>query len=466
MAWITIPLDSPLNENADEDVLRGAHAVLENGYINEVKGISRFPGLRVFATLPSPDAVVLDDWRGDLIAITTGGQVFRVSETGVAEDITGAAVTGGGRAVTAHTDTELLIAAGGPIISYSGGDTTLLSADAPNSTHVGYISGYVVAIEPNSGRFYHSQPGQYNQWDPLDVFSAEGRPDDINALLVTPFNELLLFGPESVEQFEPSPYGTSPFFRRWSVAGGVSAPYTLCSVDNFTWAIDDHREFVRLVGQTTQPVSGPVQRTIEALSDWRGAWASEIAHAGQRFILIQAPYALNPYGTVGVTLLYDYRRKRWSHLYGWDPEYDVPACWPGRSVRNIWGRTLVGGEGVIYELDAGIHAIEGAPQRLLWRSQHIERGDAMWINNLRLRIKRGLADSNATASLIGLRVSRDARGFGRLVIRDLGLAGDRAQHLDFGNFGVGQLLQIEIQITDDCAIELAGLQLDVIPVAK
>lgn len=466
MAWLPISLDAVLNENVDEDVIRGANAVLENGYVNEVKGISRFPGLSVFATLPSPDAVVLEDWRGDLIAITTGGQVFRVSEAGVAEDVTGAAVTGGGRAVTAHTDTELLIAAGGPIVSYSGGDTTLLSADAPDSTHVGYISGYVVAIEPNSGRFYHSQPGQYQTWDPLDVFSAEGRPDDINALLVTPFNELLLFGPGSVEQFEPSPYGTSPFFRRWSVAGGIYAPYTLCSVDNFTWGVDNHLEFVRLVGQTTQPVSGPVQRTIEAITDWTGAWASEVAYAGQRFIVFQAPQTLNPYGTAGVTLLYDYRRKRWSHLYGWDADYDVPACWPGRSVKNIWGRTLIGGDGVIYELDSAVHAINGLPQRLLWRSQHIERQDAMWINNVRLRVKRGLADSNAAASLVGLRFSRDARGFGRRINRSLGLSGDRMQHLDFGGMGVGQLLQIEIVVTDDCPVELAGLRLDIIEVAK
>lgn len=466
MAWVPIPLDAPLNENADEAIIRGYHAVLENGYINEAKGISRFPGLTVFATLPSPDAIVLEDWRGDLIAITTGGQVFRLGETGAFTDVTGAAVTGGGRAVTAKTDTELLIAAGGPIISYSGGVTTLLSADAPDSTHVGYISGYVVAIEPNSGRFYHSQPGEYGTWDPLDVFSAEGRPDDLNALLVTPFNELLLFGPQSVEQFEPSPYGTSPFFRRWAVAGGVYAPYTLCSVDNFTWGVDDHREFVQLVGQTTRPVSGPVQKTIETITDWAGSWAGEIAHNGQRFIVIQAPNAVNAYGTAGITLLYDYRRKRWSHLYGWNQEFDIPACWPGRSVKNIWGRTLIGGDGVIYELDAATHAIAGTTQRLLWRSQHIERGDAMWINNVRLRVKRGLAEVGQTPSQIALRFSRDSRGFGRQILKGLGAAGDRAQHLDFGNMGVGQLLQIEVACADDVQVELAGLQLDVIQVAK
>lgn len=466
MAWLPIPLDAALNENADEDTVRGANTVLENAYVNEVKGISRFPGLRVFATLPSPDAIVLDDWRNDMIAITTGGQVFRVSEAGVAENVTGAAVTGGGRAVTAHTDTELLIASGGPIVSYSGAATTLLSADAPDSTHVGYISGYVVAIEPNSGRFYHSQPGEYNVWNPLDVFSAEGRPDALNALLVTPFNELLLFGPGSVEQFEPSPYGTSPFFRRWSVAGGIHAPYTLCSVDNGTWGVDDHFEFVRLVGQTTTPHSGSHQRTIEDISDWTGAWASEIAHDGQRFIVVQAPAAINRYGTAGVTLLYDYRRKRWSHLYGWDAEHAIPGGWPGRSVRNLWGRTFVGGEGVIYELDSASHAIDGTVQRMLFRTQHIERPDTMWVNNVRLRLKRGLADVNDTPSSVSVRFSRDSRGFGRQVMRSLGRAGDRMQHLDFGNMGVGQLFQVEILCTDDCPIELAGLKLDLIDIAR
>ena len=465
MAWVTIPLDAPLNENVDEEVVRGSHAVLENGYINDSKGISRFPGLKVFATLPTPDAVVLEDWRNDLIAVTTGGQIFRISEAGAAEDVTGAAVTGGGRAVTAKTDTQLLIAAGGPIISYSGGKSETLSADAPNSSHVGYISGYVVAIEPNSGRFYHSRPGEYDKWDPIDVFSAEGRPDDLNALLVTPFNELLLFGPGSVEQFEPSPYGTTPFFRRWSVAGGIHAPYTLCSVDNATWGVDDHLEFVRLVGQTTVPHSGPHQRTIEAITDWRGAWAAEIAHAGQRFIVLQAPNAVSRYGTAGITLLYDYRRKRWSHLYGWDDHLSVPTGWPGRSVKNLWGRTLVGGDGVIYELDTRSHSIDGVTQRWLWRTQAIERDDAMWVDNLRLRIKRGLSDSNLPRSEIAVRFSRDTRGFGRHVIRELGLSGERSQHVDFGNMGVGQLFTVEIIVTDDCPIELAGLRLNLIPVA-
>ena len=182
--WEDIDLDTRVFLNLDEDVLRRSAVTLENAFINEAKGHSRFPGLKRFATLPA-GKVYLHDWREDMIAVTTGGKIFRLDEAGNSEDITGVIPTGTGRVTFAKTDNQLAMAAGGDIVQYAGNRTEILSVDAPQSTHIAYLAGFLLAIENNSGRFFHSAAGAFRVWDPLDGFTAEYNPDPPGALPVT-----------------------------------------------------------------------------------------------------------------------------------------------------------------------------------------------------------------------------------------------------------------------------------------
>lgn len=473
MPPVDIPLAAKWFTNVKESALTRAAEAMENCYIAENGGLMRMPALRVFATLPASQGArtYLSDWRESLMASTSRGRLFTVTREGAVTDATGVPLSGGKRTTFAKTDDELLMAAGGPILKYSGTTTAKLSDDAPETTHVGYVDGYTLAIEPGSGRFSHTPPGQSAIWNALDVFTAEGKPDNLNALFVSDYRELLLTGEESVEQFERLPNGDRPFFRRWASGETVYAPYTITGVDQGVWFVNSRREFVRLSGQTGQPRSDDIQRDLSAIEDWTGAWAAEMFVAGQKFIVLQIPNAPNIYGTKGITLLHDIRSNRWSALYGFDPSSGLPSRWPGWSVRRLWGNTLIGGEGVIYEMMPDGVVSSAGGQRMLWRSGHLEArsiagAPSLRIDDIRVRVTRGEGVDYDVRPKFTIRVRKDRGAWSRWVERDVGAPGERAPHLRFGGFGTCQSMQIEIAMTDATPLEVVTMQADVTPLTR
>jgi hypothetical protein len=460
--WIPLPLDKPLFANLDPDAVVGFSTAIENGFINELGGHTRFPGLIKRVQLEDNGRVYLHELSGDLIAATSKGQVYRVDRNYTAENVTSVPVGGGRRTIFAPTDRELLMAAGGPIVRLrKENKTELLSEAAPLSTHVGWIDGFTIATELNSGRFFHSPPGEPDTWDPLDTFSADGNPDNINSMLITPFRELLLGGANSVEQFERLLTGDTPFFRRWAVGDGVRFPYVQVFADNAMWTISKLTELVRFSGQTSQAASGEIGKLLEAIDDWTDAWMgghpdSPFHILGQKFLVFQAPHATNEYGTKGITILYDYKNKRFQSLYGWDQSIGVPNRWPGWSHWKIWEKMFVGGEGCIYECTPESYRNDADLQRWLIRTSHIGEKSALQIKDFRLHIRRGLGSSAGTPPTIRVRCSRDHRPFGSWITRSLGRAGERSPYIYFGGFGNGSTFQFEISSSSDCPIDLIG----------
>lgn len=469
--WTPLPLDKPLFANLDENAVGGGYlTAIENGFQNELGGHTRFPGLEEVVDLGGDHRVFLHDFNDNLVAATQNGQVYTIDRSYTATNVTGLPVSGGRRPIFAKSDRDLFIAAGGPIVRLRADKTEVLSSDAPDAIFVGWIDNFTIAVETNSGRFYHSNAGSPDVWDPLDTFAADGSPDNINSMIITPFRELMLGGPDSVEQFDRLPTGDVPFFRRWSVGDGVKLPYVVLFADNALWTINKLTELVRFSGQQSVAASNEVGRLLEQIDDWSEAWFGgypdhPLHILGQKFILLQAPNATNVYGTKGVTLCYDYRQKRFFSLYGWDSLNGVPSRWPGWSHWRLWDTTFVGGEGKIYKLTDNTyrHGSASALQRWLVRTSHMStRSAGMQIARFRLRVVRGVGGS-ATAPSIRVRCSRDSRPFGPWISRSLGRAGDRVQIIEFGSFGNGATFQFEISSADDCRIDLHGAEVVTVP---
>lgn len=460
--WETFPIDRALFTNADETIISKANAALENLYQNEADGQSRFPGRIPFSVL-SGTKTYLSTFRGNLIAGTDEGKIFRIAQSGAAEDVTGVPVSGGRRMVFDRTTDELLIAAGGPLIRLARDRTEILSRDAPDSTHVGYVDGYVLAIEPYSGRFFHSEAGLYRTWNPIDVLTAEAKPDPLIALVVTPFRELLLAGDESVEQFE-SVAGNPPFARRWTNGDGLLAPYTMIATDDGVFGVNPQREFVRFNQQITIPEGNAIGLSLERIDNWDDAWSAQIHIKGQKFILLQAPHATNLYGSAGVTLLFDYRAGTWSNLYDWDEDSGVPLRWLPWSYETNWGRHFVGVPGGVMELTPEAFAVKGLDgsdqiQRCLVRSGHVDKFGPSDIDRVRLRLKRGTTSpASAKDSRVGIRVNRDNRGFSKWQFKSLGRYGERQLVIEFGSMGQATTWQFEIMITDPVPMEVVNLK--------
>lgn len=461
--WKDVPLDSELFQNLDESVLRRSPIVLENLFINEAKGQSRFPGLKPFLNLPGGGAVYLSDWRGDLISATSNGRVFRIQPSGAYQDVTGAVIAGSGRIIMHSSPDQLLMAAGKQIIQLRKDKTEILSEDAPLSTHAVYISGYVLAIEADSQRFFYSNVGDFTTWDPINFFSAESQPDNLTAMIVNEFGEIIVAGEKSVEQFEPYSGANLPFFRRWTLGQGIVAPYTLTSGDNEDWSVNAQQEFVSFAGQNGRPRSLSISMVLEAIDDWKGAWATPPMHLfGQKFIIVKIPEAVNEYGSKGITLLHDYKAKRWAYLYGWSEQNSVPAAWPGNCYHYLRGNHYVGGlNGQIYKLDNAYHQNDGKPQQVRWRSAHMDEMGKIRIDGVRMRVRRGAAATGYDQDPdFQMRVKRDNRDFGKWQTQKLGSAGDTEMYIYWGQQGNGTTWQFETRCSADCPFELVRMQVD------
>lgn len=458
--WQEIPIGLRLFQNLDESVLSSSMVALENAFITEAKGQSRFPGLKPFVTVPDGGRVYLNEWRGDLVAATNRGRIYRIGMGGQIADVTGTPISGGRRIVFDQTEDELVMAAGAEIIRLAKTVTEILSESAPRATHIGYVDGYLVANEVGTGRFYHSVAGDWRNWNPIDVFTAESKPDQVSALVVTPYRELLLCGEDSIEQWERLTEGDQPFFRRWAVGEGLFAPYTLIAADNGTWAINKELEFVRFSGQISAPASDEIQIVLSGIDDWTDAWGVEMQVRGQKFLLLQAPFATNIYGTKGVTLVFDYRARRWASLYAWDSVNGAPARWPGWSHWFVNQRHFIGGEdGKIWELDQKTFDYDGMAARVFGRTAPYDRAGESDLIALRARIKRGVGDYNSEKPpVINLRVRRDSKTWSRWIERSLGRPGETDQYIEFGGFGGAHTFQIEWFVTDPVDFEIVKFE--------
>lgn len=468
-SWVPIPINSKLFQNVDANVLPKGTLALENAYINDAGGHSRFPGLVPFCKLPDPGRVYLGiDWRGDLLTATSSGRAFRVAKDQSFLDVTGAAVEGGQRVIFAKTEDRACMAAGGAIIMYDGTPTRVLSENAPLASHIGFIDSFLVASEVGSGRYHYSDAGAYNSWQQLSTLSADSKPDDINALLVTPFREILVPGADSLEQWERLLTGSVPFFRRWSTGEGVKAPYTLMSADNGAWCVNRDNEFIRLAAQAAAPESVDIQQTLDAVDDWSEAWVGghpdrALAFGGQRFLILGIPNASNPYGTKGLTFGYDIRQKRWLSLYGFDASLGLPVRLPVWSHYPMWNKVLFGGEnGQIYTLDANTHSYGGQTQRMLGRTAHMSELGEIRVDAVRMRLNRGLG-GNASAPIFRFRCNRDNGRWSRWQERSLGKAGDGFFYVHFDSFGDGTSFMFEWECTDDCNLQIVSLEAQTTP---
>ena len=461
--WIPLPLDKGLFANVDPEAIVQYDAALENAFVNELGGISRFPGLSVFATLQDNGRVYLSDFEGDLIAATSKGQVYRVAQTGAVTPCTGVTISGGRRVIMAPTNQEMLFAAGGPIVRLRKNTTEALSQDAPEASFVGWIDGFAIANQVDTFNWFYSNPGFVDQWPALNTFSADSNPDPIGSILINPFREVLFGGTNKVEQWERLTSGQIPFFRRFAIGDGVAYPYCFLFADNAIWTINSSNELVKFLQQISQNAGGEIGMLLEGIDDWTDAWIGGYPNkplhtVGQKFILFQAPNATTPYGTKGLTIVFDYRSKKFFTPYSWDSTFSAPTRWPGWSHWPLWNQTLIGGEGVIYQLTTNNFWHSGVMARWLVRTSHVAQGNMVQIKDLRLRLKRGLGLPGQKPPTIAVRCRRDAGPFGVWVRRDLGAPGDNIQFKNFGHFGTGTTFQWEIACTDDVPINLIAAE--------
>lgn len=458
--WADFPWNQRMYTDADEAILTKAVATAENCYANAAGGHSRFPGLSPFVDSLGGSATYLFSNRDNLIAVNDLGQVWRVGQDASKKNVTGTPVAGGGRVVFDATDDgRVVMAAGGPIVQLLSEMTTILSPSAPEATFVQYIEGYLVANEPFTGRWFYSDPGAYTTWNPLSVFTADAKPEPLVAMVVTPYDELMVAGVGHVEQYELLANGNQPFTRRWTTGQGVKYPYTLMADWTGTYGVNDRLEFVRFYGQISQDQSSDINLTLQKIDNWDDAWAAEVSVGGQKTIMLSIPSATNIYGTKGVTLLLDYQNRKWSFLFGWDKRLFQKTGYPVTSVARVGGKLYAGIPGGVALFDNDSYSLLGGQYPFLVRSAHVGKWGPSRIDDVRLRLKRGFNrnEKSTPRKLIAMRWNLDNRGFDQWQYEDLGDPGEREMTIHFGGQGCADTWQCEIQVVDDVPVEITSM---------
>lgn len=469
--FVELPIGSKLFKNLDPAALTSTFTALENALVNEAGGLTRLPGMVEFSDLGHKEPVYLSTLHNDMIACSGDGNVIRLDKNANKDTIPGPQVLGGKRVIFTADSSNLYMTAGSRIIGYDGSQLAVISKDAPLASHIGFSNNYLLANEVDTQFFFNSNAGDTSAWDGLDVFIADAKPDNVTAILITDFNEIIVAGPDSIEQYDRLIGGTAPFVRRWSVGDGISEPYTLIFADNAAWALNQFHEFSRYSGQTGQIVSGDIAKdiltkyTAESLDNFMDAWAASLRIKGQTFILLQFPKASNDYGGNGITYLLDIRQSKFCQLYGWDTKMGIPALWPGVSILSLWGKTFIGGYGKIYRITDDAYNIDGDPMRFYVKSAHYNELGLIRIDSIRVTIKRGVG-TYETAPKLAMRINRDDQGFGKWQYIDLGKSGNNHFVAYFGDQGEADTWQFEFAVTDDCPIEIRKIEAETTPLVR
>lgn len=206
---------------------------------------------------------------GGLLWVVSGQELYSINGVGVAT-LRGS-VPHADRVFMVEDGTNIFIATNGYGYVYNG--TTVVQvtdADFPGSSAAAFLDGYVIVIEPNSGRFYVSESTYTpTNWNALDFATAEGAPDNLVSILVD-HREVFLFGSKSTEVWFNS--GTSDFPLERTPSGfiemGCLSKHGPAKIDNSIFFPAHDFTVRRLDGYTPIRISShAIEQAIESYDD-------------------------------------------------------------------------------------------------------------------------------------------------------------------------------------------------------
>jgi hypothetical protein len=277
--------------------------------------ISGIAGIDPFVSMPGFPQRAAIEFQGSLFTVS-GSTLYKVSNTGLITEIGN---VGTGTYVDMDKNqTQLAILVEPYLFVYDG--VTLTQVGDPDFTNHGakrmaVMDGFGAFIEPNSGRWFICDLGDFSVYDALDFATAEGNTD--NLLSIESNNrQFVLFGSRSIELWDNTGSGDFPFERNPNgyIECGLGAPHSTCAIDNTVYWIDQDRIARRLEGNVARRVSydGVEQRwqDYETITD---AFGFSYVFDGHSFVVFTFPAA-------GATWVYDINTQEWHEResYGHD----------------------------------------------------------------------------------------------------------------------------------------------------
>lgn len=223
---------------------------------------------------------------GDTLFAVAGTSLYSVTSAGVATSL--GTIPGTGRVRMASNGTQIGIVAGanGTTGYVWNGTTISTPANLPAAvSDVAYIDGYLLWTVASNDQFVISALNDATVYDPLDIATVEGSPDDLVGLIVD-HREVQFYGKQSIEIWYNSGASDFPFERQGNafIERGCMARDTTVKMDNSVYFLGDDRIVYRLDGYSPIRVSThAIEYAIRNATDFFGCTYS---HEGHKFYVL------------------------------------------------------------------------------------------------------------------------------------------------------------------------------------
>ena len=429
--------------------------------------LSRCPGLLLKQTIGA--GPIRGMWKfGNYGYAVSGGELYQFDGEYSATKI--GDVSGSGNVSMSDNGVQLFISCnpdGYIYNSTTGVFGKIADPDFQGSGSVGYLDGYFVFNQPDTGMFWVTSLLDGTAIDPLEFASSEGNPDNIVALAVD-HREVWLFGTDTVEVFYNSGAVNFPLDRISGafIEAGCLAPYSIAKLDNsLIWLGSDSRGrglIFRVNGYTPIRISThTVESAIQGYTVVDDAIAYSYQANGHSFYVLTFP-------TENTTWCFDVATGLWHERASFEN---------GSFIRHRgncflhFGRDLLVGDfqnGNIYALDDDTYSDNLQPSKWLrsWRALPTSMNDLSRKTFSKLQIDCetgiGLPDGQGSDPTIMLRWSDDG---GHTWSNEhhlyMGATGETKARVIKWQMGISRDRVFEISGTDPVKIAIVGAELTV-----
>jgi hypothetical protein len=229
--------------NINSQVCQNLYPVMDQQGGKKVLALMNTPGLSLFSNPTDVGAVRGLEVMGGYLYAVIGSALYKIDTSGAFVVMTGNLISFTGRVWMSNNGTQLMITDGTYGYILAGNVLSRIAdTDFPTPSSLTFQDGYFIISSKDTGRFYISDSYDGTAWDALDYATAEGDPDELQAV-ISAHRELWLLGKISYEVWYNSGDATFPFDR---IPGAVNrvgcvAPFSAAEHQGVIAWLDDTR---------------------------------------------------------------------------------------------------------------------------------------------------------------------------------------------------------------------------------
>lgn len=420
------------------------------------------PSLELYTTLPSNEIIGLYHFDGVLVAVTSDRNIYTIDSDKNIINVTDIALPGNARPIFADNKSELIIAGGSNLIKWEGvGYTTKLIDDSPESTHIAFLDGFLLAnrriAAENNKVIQFSEFEDIDTWFLNSIFSAVGDPDEVMGVTVNQ-REAYIIGEKTTEIWQNVGASPVPFNRAHIWQYGTCAKYSIILADNSVLFIDQDRRILRISGRELVRVSEAIEEelsTYEIISD---CVTSSFSWNGSTHVLFVFPAERKTWSI-------DLRNNQWTEWRGFSIDWDRPrinCSYYSQDTRECFAGDFATGR--IWKFSDTIKTDADGIFKRSRKFSQIDQGSSVkkQVRVLRINMKRDVATSYTDFAnpKIEIRWRDDGKFWTNWKQISLGEIGEKKRFVDVHRLGLYRTRQYEIQCSDPVELNITDIETD------